>query len=233
LPQTRNIIRESSNNLDTLALIAIAKSGSGSTGPTGPTGPKGPPGDGYTGPTGPTGMSGATGPTGSQGSTGPTGPTGPTGATGATGATGPACSQLSFAFFYGNAPSDYSSSISGGSSLDFPHAGPTSGPGIIRTSAGKFVLASLGVYEIFWQANIKQPAQLVVKVNGVVQPQTLASRTSGNSQLINDVLISITAINSVIEIISPVGNSPAFMLVPSDGGLTGAPATSLVIKKLS
>jgi hypothetical protein len=206
-------------------------------GATGPQGIQGSPGiTGAIGIQGVTGPIGATGPQGSPGITGPIGATGVQGATGQIGATGPAgtaSSALSFAFFFGNATPDYPATIAAGTALDFPHAGPTSGVGITRSSTGQFTLSAIGTYEIFWQVSISQPAQLMLRINGVLQNQTVVGRKTGTSQLVNDVLITTSTINSIIEVISPPGNTPAFDITDPDGGLTHSQAASLVIKRLS
>lgn len=202
----------------------------GVNGLQGPPGPQGIPGnDGYaglTGPQGPIGNTGAQGPIGPQGNDGYTGPTGDTGPQGSPGA------FLGFAFFYGNAPPDYPATIAPGAPLDFPHSGPVGGSNIIRSGVGQFTLVNIGIYEIFWKVGITEPSQLMLTIDGILQPQTVASRESGTSQLINDVIIQTTSINSVISVINPPGNSPALTVTVVDGSLTQAPAPSLVIKRL-
>lgn len=215
---------------------AGAQGSAGATGSTGPMGSQGVPGS--PGSTGPTGNVGPIGPTGSTGPIGPTGPTGEHGSTGATGSTGPtgptgaAGGFLGFAFFYGNAPPDYPTTIATGSSLDFPHAGPCGGSSITRTSSGEFSLSAIGVYEIFWQADITEAGQLMLRLNGVLQTQTTASRATGTVSFANCVIIQTTSINSIVSVMNPPGNATALTLTPASGGLTQAPATSLVIKRL-
>jgi hypothetical protein len=80
---------------------------------------------------------------------------------------------------------------------------------------------------------VTQPAQLVVRINGGQLLSTVCSRASGATQLCNDVLITTTSVDSIMNIASPFGNSPAFAITPADGGLTAAPATTLVIKRLA
>ena len=188
---------------------------------------------GITGPTGPTGATGPEGgPTGDTGDTGPTGATGSSGPTGSTGATGASGTTIAFAFFYGNSPPDYAATIAADSALDFPNTGSTSGPTITRLSVGQFNLSEIGSYEVFWQASVTEPGQLMLRINNIIQSQTVSSRSTGTSLIINDVIITTTVINSILEVINPPGNTPALTITPSDGQLTHAPATSLVIKKL-
>jgi hypothetical protein len=154
---------------ETLAFIALGKTGSGATGPTGPSG--GPPGPtGSTGPTGATGATGvtgattagptgATGPTGVAGATGPSGgPVGPTGATGATGpsggpagptgatgATGAAAGGLA----YGSVNSTNSATVIAGGNVSFNNnSGPSAA---ITQNAAGFTIVNTGTYEYFFQ----------------------------------------------------------------------------------
>ncbi len=222
----------------------------GSTaGATGPTGPTGATGKGATGPTGAgSGFTGATGPTGDAGPLGPVGPTGASGATGTSGgtgptgpgstgptgpgATGPTEGILDFATFYGNAPSDYGSTIAVGAAVDFPRAGPAAvGTGITRLSAGIFQLATPGIYSVFWQVSITEAGQLQLTTNHGVSPipGTTVGRATGTSQIVGSTLITTTVVDQTISVTNPAGN-PIALTVTSDAGGSSAQSPTLVIE---
>ena len=73
----------------------------------------------------------------------------------------------------------------------------------------------------------------MLSLNSVIQPQTVSTRNSRTDQVSNTVIITTTSINTILKVINPAGNSTALTLTPSDGALTQAPATSLVIKRLA
>ena len=143
---------------------------------------------------------------------------------------GPPGSIISYAFFYGNSPADYPNPIPAYSFLDFPHIGPTNTVNIIRFSPGQFILNNIGTYEVFWQASIAGSSQLALRVNGIVQTQTLAS-TRASGQVINAVIITTTTSNSILEVINP--NPTQFNLMSFDPNIMHSPSETLMIKQLS
>ena len=226
----------------------------GEVGPAGPIGPVGP--QGPIGLTGATGATGATGPQGPQGEVGPAGPIGPvgpqgpiglTGATGATGATGPQGPQgevgpagpagadgtvLSFADFYALMPPDNTEAIDAGEDLDFPSDGPSSGDNITRVSVDSFALAETGTYEILFRANVAEPAQLVLTLNGTEIPYTVSGTSASPGQVVGMALITTTAENSILTVRNPTASTAPINLTDSAGGSEPISA-HLIITQLS
>ena len=222
--------------------------------PPGPQGPQGPQGvAGLQGPIGPQGPIGATGPQGEVGPAGPIGPVGPqgpiglTGATGATGATGPQGPQgevgpagpagadgtvLSFADFYALMPPDNTEAIDAGEDLDFPSDGPSSGDNITRVSVDSFALAETGTYEILFRANVAEPAQLVLTLNGTEIPYTVSGTSASPGQVVGMALITTTAENSILTVRNPTASTAPINLTNSAGG-TEPVSAHLIITQLS
>ena len=222
--------------------------------PPGPQGPQGPQGvAGLQGPIGPQGPIGATGPQGEVGPAGPIGPVGPqgpiglTGATGATGATGPQGPQgevgpagpagadgtvLSFADFYALMPPDNTEAIDAGEDLDFPSDGPSSGDNITRVSVDSFALAETGTYEILFRANVTEPAQLVLTLNGTEIPYTVSGTSASPGQVVGMALITTTAENSILTVRNPTASTAPINLTDSAGGSEPISA-HLIITQLS
>jgi len=204
----------------------------GKTGPSGPTGLTGP--SGLTGPTGLTGLtgpSGLTGPTGLTGLTGPsglTGLTGPTGLSGSTGLTGPTGQSgiFSAADFYLITPSP---TIAPGTAINFPIDGPIFGSDIIRIDSSQFNLASIGIYQVFFQASITEPGQLSVALNNI--PISIVGRATGTNQITSLSLLQTTTINTILTIVNPVGETTALTLTPFAGGINQVSA-HLVITRI-
>lgn len=166
---------------------------------------------------------------------GPTGPAGPPGPVGATGATGPAGGIIAFADFYALMPPDNAATVAPGGAVDFPNDGPTSGIGIIRTGAGTFNLADIGVYQIFFQVSVTEAGQLVLTLDSGAGAQELAytvvGRATGTSQIIGMALVQTSVINSILTVSNPVGESTALTITPLAGGIDPVSA-HLVITRI-
>lgn len=196
-------------------------------------GPRGP--RGATGATGIRGATGATGPFG--GPTGPIGPQGATGPAGATGATGATNSGVltTFGNFYALMPSDNNASIAAGAAINFPTDGPIAG-GVSRSSTSEFTLAAIGTYEVTWQAAVTEAGQLQLWLDSgsgaVGLAQTVVGRATGTNQIFGSTLITTSAVNSLLSVRNPAGNSPALTLTLNAGG-THAVSATLTIKRLA
>jgi hypothetical protein len=142
--------------------------------------------------------------------------------------------NAAYGFFYALMPGDNADTVAAGSAVDFPNDGPTSV--ISRSSASEFTLPAIGTYEITWQVSVSEAGQLDLWIDSgggpVEQPQTVVGRATGTSQIMGNVFITTTSINSVISIRNPTGNSPALTITPLAGG-THAVSASLTIKRLS
>jgi hypothetical protein len=197
----------------------------GSTGEVGPKGSEGLKGStGEVGPKGSEGLKGSTGEVGPKGSEGPSGPTGPE---------GPVAAPV-FAEFYALMPPDNAATVGAGIPVEFPQTGPTTGV-IVRQTASKFVLPSIGTYRVSFSVSTDEPGQLVIALNtgsGMVElPYTVYGRATGTSLIAGDALVTTSATNSVLEVRNPAGNTPALTITPKAGG-THAATASLVIQRL-
>lgn len=159
-----------------------------------------------------TGLIAATGPTGATGATG----AGLPGSTGPTGATGSLASA--YGFFYFLRPSN--AAVGAGTAFIFPvdgvvPVGITRDPG---SPDSDFVLATAGIYQIIWQANISYPNQIemAVGINGIEQPNSrilgsLNGQTPTNNQLFGNIIINadagdIVTIRAATNNVSPITN---------------------------
>lgn len=137
-----------------------------------------------------------------------------------------------FAEFYALMPGDNAATVGLGDFVEFPNDGPESGDGIVRSSAGEFVLPAIGTYQVSYNVSVSEAGQLVIALDGVEIPRTVNGRATGTS-LINDTrLITTTAINQVLSIQNPAANSTALTVTPIAGG-AGAVSASLVIIRLA
>ena len=205
---------------------------------------------GGTGPTGGTGGTGATGdctgcPTGPTGLTGVAGVTGPAGVTGATGGAG---ENLGFAMFYGltagtgnPGTTDYAAAVEVKNSVPgepgrvpFPRNGPLLSGDITRIDPLSFGLLP-GTYRVIFRVHTTEPGQLQLELNGASLPETTTvdqNPTSGGHLLVSDSIITV-AIQSVLAVINPPGNSTALTIPPPAAGGTHANAQSITIERLA
>jgi len=225
------------SNVNTIAAAIAAAGLAGPTGATGATGATGPAGA-FGGPTGATGATGATGSTGSTGPIGATGATGPTGATGG---------LAGFGMFFGltagtgnGGPTDYAATIpvktaAGTGRVPFPRNGPAVG-GIVRIDSSSFTLPAIGTYEITFRVHTTEPGQLQLELNGADLPETVAvnmNPTAGGHPIIGNAVIATSAINAVLAVINPAGNSTALTVTPANGAQTHANAQSITITRIA
>jgi hypothetical protein len=127
-------------------------------------------------------------------------------------------------------PGDNTGTIAQGAAVEFPQNGAASVSGISRNggaSPSDFILSTAGTYEVFWQVSIAEAGQLELWLNGVRQPQTVAGRATGTSQITNHVLIE-TITNAHVTIRNPTGNPVALTLTTNAGGASPVSATLLI-----
>jgi hypothetical protein len=140
-----------------------------------------------------------------------------------------------FGSFFYLAPADNAATVAAGGAVDFPQDGPNAGGGIVRTGVDTFQLPAIGTYEVSWQVSVTEAGQLDLWLDpgtgAIEQLNTVAGRATGTSQIVNDVLITTNAVNSVLSVRNPSGNSPALTITPLAGG-THAESGWLVIKQV-
>jgi hypothetical protein len=93
-------------------------------------------------------------------------------------------------------------------------------------------LAAIGIYEVTFQVSVAEAGQLVIVLNGAQILYTVVGRATGTSQIVGMALIKTVAINSILSIHNPTGNSPALTITPSAGG-THSVSAHLIIKRLA
>jgi len=183
------------------------------------------------GPTGATGLQGPPGIQGTQGVQGNPGPVGPPGANGTPGTNG-TNGVIDFADFYALMPGDNAATVGAGADVEFPRDGPSSGSGLIfGITTSTFNLTDIGVYDVFFQVSASEPGQLILTLNGVDLPYTVAGRATGTSQITNTVPVRTTSVNSILTVRNPAGNTPALTITPLAGG-TRAVSAHLFIKRI-
>jgi hypothetical protein len=164
------------------------------------------------------------------GAAGPAGPAGVAGPPGPPGSPGPSGGIEEYAEFYALMPPDNAATVAPGGAVQFPEDGPQSGS-ISRLSSTTFNLASIGTYEVSFQASVTEPGQLALTLNGAELPYTVVGRATGTSQIVGDSLVQTSVINSVLTLENPPGESIALTMTPLAGGVNPVSA-SLVIKRV-
>lgn len=135
-----------------------------------------------------------------------------------------------FADFFAMMPPDNAATVGPGSDVEFPQNGPSSGT-IFRLSPSQFILPSIGAYQVMFQVSVSEPAQLVITLNGVELPTTVAGRSTGTSQIVGLAVIQNDDANSILSIRNPLFGFSALSITPMAGG--GSPISAhLVITRL-
>ena len=219
---------------------AGATGSQGARGPIGMQGPAGPVGaTGATGARGPAGANGATGargPAGANGATGARGPAGATGAKGASGTTGATGSQgipgtsgiIAEAEFFALMPPDNAPTVAAGAPVQFPQNGPTVGSSITRTGASTFQLSAIATYNVSFVVSVTEAGQLGLSLNGALLPYTVNGRATGTSQIVGQALVTTTALNEILRVENPAGESTALTVTPLAGGTDPVSATLVI-----
>jgi hypothetical protein len=127
-------------------------------------------------------------------------------------------------------PPDNAATVGSGQPVSFPQDGSANGT-ITRVNASSFNLAEVGTYQVTFQVSVTEPGQLELSLDGVALPATVVGRATGTSQLVGDSLVTTTTPNETLEVLNPVGNSPALTITPLAGGLQPVGA-SLVVQQL-
>lgn len=147
------------------------------------------------------------------------------------GATGAPGGSLGVANFNAIMPPDNAATIALGTPVLFPNDGSASpGSGITRLTAGTFNLAAIGQYDIYWQVPIDEAGQLVLVVNGLEDPASVAGRATGASPISNTYVLTTTVPNTVISVNNPAGNSSALTVTPLAGGFSSASAQLRILR---
>lgn len=161
----------------------------------------------------------------------PPGPEGPVGDTGAQGPQGLPGGVLSFADFYALMPSDNAATVAPGADVSFPQNGPIANTNIGRLGPSSFNLGPIGTYQILFQVSVTEAGQLILTLNGQDLNDTVVGRATGTSQIVGMAIVTTTAVNSILTVRNPAGNSTALTVTPLAGG-TRPVSAHLVITQI-
>jgi hypothetical protein len=128
-------------------------------------------------------------------------------------------------------PPDNAATVAPGTDVSFPQNGPTSGSAIARTGASTFNLSAIGTYQVMFQVSVDEPGQMILTLNGADLAYTVVGRATGTSQIVGMSLVTTAAINSVLTVRNPSGNSTALTITPIAGG-TRSVSAQLVIAQI-
>jgi hypothetical protein len=147
--------------------------------------------------------------------------------TGAQGDPGPA-GTLEMADFYGTVASG---GIVAGHAVPFAQNGPASG-NIIRISDTSFQLGTVGIYEVMMQIPVQNTGQVVVALNNVELPYTVAGESNGsnNVSIVQKVFVQTTIPNSLLEIRFPAANTGTMKVVNTGGGNAAITAHLVIVR---
>jgi hypothetical protein len=159
---------------------------------------------------------------------------------GAAGASGPSNSAMFYGLTAGTGNStttDYATTVAvktsvGTGRVPFPRAGPNSGIASSTTSSGAFLIPAVGTYRVDFSVGATGGNQLQLELNGVDQFATVVGDNTSPNRTNGVSLITTVVPNSILAVINPAGNSPAFSITPANGATTHAEAQTLVITQL-
>lgn len=161
---------------------------------------------------------------------------GGTGATGPAGAAGIGGGVLDYADFYSTMPPNNAAAILPGGTVAFPTTQAIKAGSVITTNGSDtFTLGAVGVYRVTFLAGITEAAQLIIALNGVEQPITIAGRDRGTQQIFGVSLIQTLTPNTTLQIRNPAAQATNVTLTVNGGGTASANAVTahLVILRLA
>ncbi len=168
---------------------------------------------------------------GVQGVAGIGGIAGPAGLPGVPGIPGTAA-ILDFSDFFALMPGDNSATVAGGTAVSFPQNGPSTGV-ITRfggSSASVFSLPANGVYLVLFQVSVTEAGQLMLSINGTPDPNTIVGRATGTNQIVGVSLVATGGAATTLQVINPVGNTPALTITPIAGGTHSVSAHLTIVR---
>jgi hypothetical protein len=127
-------------------------------------------------------------------------------------------------------PTDNPATVAIGAAVEFPKNGPVTGSGITRLTTSTFELADIGTYQILFQVSVDEAGQLVVALDGIENADTVVGRATGTNQIVGICVVATTAINTVLSIQNPAGNSTALTITPHAGGTSPVSAHLVIVR---
>ena len=135
----------------------------------------------------------------------------------------------SYADFFALMPGDNASTIAVGAPLLFPQDGVVSS-GIVRLSSSTFQLNAVGTYLITFYVSFDEAGQMCLSLNGGELPNTVVGRATGTNQIYGSSIVSTVAINAVLSVVNPAGNSTALTITPTAGGVDAVSAHLVILR---
>jgi len=127
-------------------------------------------------------------------------------------------------------PNDNAATVAANADVQFPQDGPSSGSDITRNTASSFFLNAIGVYQVTFQVSVTEAGQLILTLAGNDVASSVAGRATGTSQITQSVLIQTFAINQLLTVRNPAGNSPALTITPLAGGTRPVSAHLVIVR---
>lgn len=141
-------------------------------------------------------------------------------------------STTDFANFFALMPGDNSATIAINTAFLFPQDGEHSAAAsVTRLSNSTFQLATVGQYQVSFQASVAEAAQVGLRLNGALVLSSVVGRATGTNQIVINTVIKTTLANEVLEVIN-ANSAAALTLTPSAGG-TNSVSANLLVNKLS
>jgi hypothetical protein len=136
-----------------------------------------------------------------------------------------------YAEFFALMPGDNAATVAAGSPVSFTQDGPRSGT-ITRSGPATFTLPAIGTYLVSNQVSVTESGQLEFSLNGSPLGYSVVGRSTGQSQLVGESLVTTRVADESLEILNPSGNATALTITPSAGG-TNPVSASLVIQQIA
>ena len=92
-------------------------------------------------------------------------------------------------------------------------------------------MPAIGTYRVTFSVPVDEAGQLQLRLNGVPIAYTVSGRATGASRIEGEALVQTTAIDRILAVVNPVGNTPALTITPAAGGAQQA-AAWLIIERL-
>ena len=137
---------------------------------------------------------------------------------------------LSFLDAYAVMPSDNGTAVAVGADVSFNRIAATSAYDITATTASRFTLGPIGVYQVDFNVPFDGSGQLVLTLNNVQLAQTVVGKLA-TGYVSGSYIIATTAVNSIVTVRNPTGNPTALTISTSLGGTLPVSA-HLVITRL-
>jgi hypothetical protein len=88
----------------------------------------------------------------------------------------------------------------------------------------------MGSYNVTFQVSVTEAGQLILTLDGAELAYTVAGRATGASQIVGSAIVTTTAVNSVLTLRNPTGNTPALTITPSAGGAQPVSAHLVIVR---